>query len=158
MTTTLLNAARPEAAPTESEATLAREAGVMLKRVVGKHPLLRLRLELEGSEPDGEEFVLPEVATRLLLHILDETANGNAVALVPLHAELTTQQAADTLNVSRPHLVKLIENGELPSRKVGTHRRVRMDDLMAYRDRAEAQRRQALADLAAETRMLGLDD
>ena len=144
--------------PTPAEVTLAREAGVLLKRVVGKRPGVRLRMELEGSEPDGEAVVLPEAATRLLLHILDEMANGNAVALVPMHAELTTQQAADMLNVSRPFLVRLIEGGKLPHRKVGTHRRVRMDDLMAYRRRSEAEREQALAELAQETHRLGLGD
>jgi excisionase family DNA binding protein len=144
--------------PTPADATLAREAGVLLKRVVGKRPGVRLRLELEGSEPDGEAVVLPEAATRLLLHILDEMANGNAVALVPMHAELTTQQAADMLNVSRPFLVRLIEEGRLPHRKVGTHRRVSVDDLTAYRRRAEAEREAALAELAAETRRLGLGD
>ena len=144
--------------PTQAEATLAREAGILLKRVVGKRPAVRLRLEMEGTEPDGEALSLPEAATRLLLHILDEMANGNAVALVPMHAELTTQQAADMLNVSRPFLVRLIEEGRLPHRKVGTHRRVRMDDLMAYRRRAEADRETAPTELAEETRRLGLGD
>lgn len=144
--------------PSPADASLAREAGVLLKRVVGKRPAVRLRMELEGSEPDGEAVVLPESATRLLLHILDEMANGNAVALVPLQAELTTQQAADMLNVSRPLLVRLMEGGKLPHRKVGTHRRVRMDDLMAYRRVSEAERERALAELVEETRRLGLED
>ena len=144
--------------PTPAEAALAREAGVLLKRVVGKRPRVRLRMELEGSEPDSKAVVLPEMATRLLLHILDEMANGNAVALVPMHAELTTQQAADMLNVSRPFLVRLIDEGRLPHRKVGTHRRVRMDDLMAYRRRSDAERERALAELAEETRRLRLGD
>jgi excisionase family DNA binding protein len=144
--------------PTEAEATLAREAGVLLKRVVGKWPEVRLRVELEGSEPDGEAVVLPDAATRLLLHVLDEMANGNAVALVPLHAELTTQQAADMLNVSRPFLVRLIEEGKLPYRRVGTHRRVRVDDLMAYRGRMLAEREASLRRLAEETAALGLGD
>lgn len=146
-------------APTQAEATLAREAGVLLKRVVGKRqPGVRLRVEREGTEPSGETVALPEAATRMLLHILDEMANGNAVALVPMHAELTTQQAADMLNVSRPFLVRLIEDGNLPHRKVGTHRRVRVDDLMAYRRRSEADHETALAKLAEETQRLGLMD
>lgn len=143
--------------PSTVDVALAREAGVLLKRVVGKRPGVRLRIELEGSEPDGEAVTLPGAATRLLLHILDEMANGNAVALMPLHAELTTQQAADMLNVSRPFLVQLIEEGKLPFRKVGTHRRVRVDDLLAYRRLAEVDREKALQRLADETHALGLD-
>jgi excisionase family DNA binding protein len=117
---------------------------------------LRFRVELEGTEPDGESFELPEIATRLLLHVLDETAHGNAVALVPMHAELTTNQAADLLNVSRPFLVKLIEEGIIPCRKVGTHRRVRMEDLANYRKQHEEMRNRSLAMLTRETRDLGL--
>lgn len=149
--------ASAEQTPSTVDVALAREAGVLLKRVVGKRPGVRLRIELEGSEPDGEAVTLPGAATRLLLHILDEMANGNAVALMPLHAELTTQQAADMLNVSRPFLVQLIEEGKLPFRKVGTHRRVRVDDLLAYRRLAEVDREKALQRLADETRALGLD-
>jgi excisionase family DNA binding protein len=145
-------------APTQAEAILAREAGVLLKRVVGKRLGVRLHVERDETEPSGETVALPKAATRMLLHILDEMANGNAVALVPMHAELTTQQAADMLNVSRPFLVRLIEDGRLPHRKVGTHRRVRMDDLLAYRRRSEADRETALAELAEETQRLGLGD
>ena len=143
--------------PTPAEATLAREAGVLLKRVVGKRPGVRLRMAFEGNEPDGEAVALPEAATRLLLHILDEMANGNAVALVPMHAELTTQQAADMLNVSRPFLVRLIEEGRLPHRKVGTHRRIAFEDLQAYALKMHANQAAALDRMADNARELGLD-
>ena len=142
--------------PTQAEASLARDAGVLLKGMVGKSLNVQLRFEPADGGPDAETVTLPEVVARMLLHILDEMAHGNAVALVPLHAELTTQQAADMLNVSRPFVVRLIEDGRLPHRKVGTHRRVRVDDLMAYRRRAEADRDAALLELAEETHRLGL--
>lgn len=144
--------------PTPAEVSLARDAGVLLKGMVGRRLGVQLRLEVADGELDAGTVTLPEAVTRMLLHILDEMARGNAVVLVPLHAELTTQQAADVLNVSRPFVVRLIEDGRLPHRKVGTHRRVRVDDLMAYRRRADVDREAALLELAEETRRLGLGD
>lgn len=99
---------------------------------------------------------LPPGAVPLLLEILGNMANGNIVQIVPHHAELTTQQAADLLGVSRPYVVKLLENGEIPFSKVGTHRRVRYADLMAYKKRDDEQRDAILEELARETEKLGL--
>ena len=102
--------------------------------------------------------MLPVAAVRLLQDLLREMAQGHAISLVPMHAELTTQQAADAINVSRPFLVKLLETGALPHRKVGTHRRVRFDDLMRYKHTIDAQRLEALRKLTDESEKLGLYD
>lgn len=102
--------------------------------------------------------VLPVTVVRLLQDILREMAAGNAISLVPIHAELTTQQAADALNVSRPFLIGLLKAGELPYRQVGSHRRVRFDDLMRYKRDIDARRAETLRQLTAESEELGLYD
>ena len=101
---------------------------------------VRLRAECDG---DTVDVTVPRAAYQLLLESLAQLSNGNAVTVVPVRAELTTQQAAALLNVSRPHLVHLLEDGALPFRKVGTHRRVLAEDVIAYKLRDDEKRRQA---------------
>jgi excisionase family DNA binding protein len=92
----------------------------------------------------------------LLTHIVRELARGNGVSVAPLQAELTTQAAADLLNVSRPFLVKLLETGALPFHHVGTHRRVKLADVLAYRNHRSHARRAALAEMARDAQEMGL--
>lgn len=102
------------------------------------------------------ELHVPVGAFELLQEILSQMGRGNAVTILPVHAELTTQEAADMLNVSRPYVVKLINERRLPFRKVGTHRRIRLEDLVAYKRRDDEKRDQVLDALASEAQELGL--
>lgn len=111
-------------------------------------------LKLVG--PQGEEIALPDSVYRLLRQVVHELAQGKAVTVVPVHQELTTQEAADILNVSRPYLVKLLEEGQIPFVKTGTHRRVRLSDLMAYKRRRDAERERALDYLTQLNQEMGL--
>lgn len=114
------------------------------------------RIQIFDHKNQAHQVELPTSALRLLVDILAELAEGNAVKVVPVHAELTTQEAADLLNVSRPHLVKLLEDGELPFHKTGRHRRVRFADLMQFKVRRDQVSEQAMAELAEQAQELGM--
>lgn len=103
---------------------------------------------------------LPSSAYRLLIDILTEMAAGHAVSLVPVHNELTTQAAADLLNVSRPFLVKLLEEGKIPFHKVGKHRRIFASDVLSYKQDIDAAREESLRKLTEQAQDLdmGYDD
>jgi excisionase family DNA binding protein len=98
--------------------------------------------------PDAERIDLPDSALEALRVIIDAMAEGRSITLVPHDEELTSQEAADILRVSRPHLIKLLDRGELPFHRVGTHRRIRIEDVLDYRDRRDVEREAALGDLA----------
>ena len=108
------------------------------------------KIAIQDADNISHQIELPTSALILLMTILGELAAGNAVQVVPVHAELTTQEAANILNVSRPHMVKLLENGELPFHKTGRHRRVLFADLMNYKQQRDRQRQQALTDLSQD--------
>jgi excisionase family DNA binding protein len=137
--------------PTPASAQAAESA---LRSLAG-HPLAGASLRV-GEGRAGTSVELPAEVLAVLVEVLGQLANGNGVRVVPVHAELTTQQAADILNVSRPHLVKLVENGAMPFHMVGTHRRVRLGDLLEYKTRFEAEQDAQLDILAAEAQKLGL--
>jgi excisionase family DNA binding protein len=111
-----------------------------------------LRIQVD----DSTVLDLPPIAARLLMNILEETAAGHAVTLIPVEAEVTTQQAAELLNVSRPFVVGLIDKGLLPSRMVGNQRRLPLKDVLAYRTDNRAKRRESLREMTAIDQELGL--
>lgn len=116
-----------------------------------RSPLVEIRLQ-----ENGEAITIPRKALELLRFVLARMAEGKAVSLVPAESELSTQQAADLLNVSRPHLVKLLEQGALPFRKVGSHRRVQLEDLLRYERQQAERRNQQLQFLAQQAQELSM--
>ena len=138
-------------APSEADAVLARESSRLLAtRKLGRTSV-RIRLMDEG-----DAVTVPASAVRLVLQLLAEMSQGNSVTLIPTQAELTTQQAADLLNVSRPYVAKLLDDGKIPSRRVGKYRRVRFDDLMAFKRKDDEAREKVLDQLTSEAQDLGM--
>lgn len=139
--------------PSAKEAAMARVSGQLLSPYVNRKRPLTLRVREAGQEKPIE---LPPGAVALLMEILEAMAAGRGVTLIPENAELTTVQAADVLNVSRPFLIKLLEENVLPHRKVGKHRRVRLEDVMAYKTRIDREREKVLDQLAREAQEQGM--
>lgn len=135
--------------PDPSDAELAQSALRDLTAALGKDGPVHLRFA------EGADVVVPRSALTALTHILSTFAEGEGVTVLPAQAELTTQQAADAMRVSRPYLIGLLESGKIAYRTVGTHRRVQAASLVAYMREDEAKRRAIADELAAETH--GLD-
>ena len=133
--------------PTSQESTLARTSRQLLSRYAQENQPLTLRvIDADQAEP----IELPAGAVAMLMDILDAMAAGRGITLIPENAELTTVEAADILNVSRPFLIKLLEEGQIPYRKVGRHRRVRLEDIVNYKKAIDREREEVLDQLAAD--------
>jgi excisionase family DNA binding protein len=139
--------------PTKADSVLAKESSQQLAAHLGDASGLRLEVKTATM---SEGLALPTSVLRLLLSLLNELGEGNTVTLTPIRAELTTRQAADLLNVSRQHLEKLLDEGIIPSHKVGSHRRVRTEDLLAYKRDFLAKRHAALDELQALSQELDM--
>lgn len=144
-------------APNDADVELARQASEHLanfgrSRKNGN----AISLRVVGDRGNEHALSIPASAFQLFFEILDEMGKGNAVALLPMQAELSTQQAADLLKVSRPFLVSQMDGGAIPFRKVGAHRRVLVADLLEYRRRMHAGRLKALEELAAQAQELNM--
>ena len=140
-------------APSVQDAALARVSGQRLARYARERTALTLRVRDADQDNPIE---LPVGAVALLMEILEAMAAGRGVTIIPENAELTTVEAAEALNVSRPFLIKLLDEGAIPHRKVGRHRRIRMEDVMAYKARDDRKREAALNELVREAQQLDM--
>ncbi len=145
----LASVPRHPVAPTAAEQERLRE-------IIDRYQGELAAAQLVG--PNGEYIALPQAVYEILTEVVTAMAQGLPVAVVPLHLELTTQEAADFLNVSRQYLVRLLDSGAIPFAKVGTHRRIRFGDLQAYRETRDQQRRATLKQLTKDSGELGLYD
>jgi excisionase family DNA binding protein len=106
----------------------------------------------------GKEVAIPTSMLEVLRRAANELAHGNGVTVLPVAAELTTEETAEVLNVSRPHVIKLTESGELPCHRVGTHRRIHLRDVLEYKRKYQERARVALGQLVDEAQELDIYD
>jgi len=142
--------------PTRKEQKIARENKEILNRIAGniKKSTKEVEIGIKGEEVSVK---IPVSALKHLNTIMNLMAQGKAITVNPVDAEITTQEAADILLVSRPYVVKLLENGKIPFHMVGSHRRIRLEDLLAYKKQMEKEREEALTELTRISQELGLD-
>ena len=140
--------------PSDNDRRIASETSQFLEPLVSHSH--EVQVQFVGEDASNHILSIPAPALRLLNSILKEMAKGNAVTLIPIHASLTTQEAADILNVSRPFLIALLAAGKIPYQRLGSHRRIRFSDLMAFKDRADATREEAFRVLTEEAQELDM--
>ncbi|WP_417625094.1 helix-turn-helix domain-containing protein [Paremcibacter congregatus] len=139
--------------PDEKEKELAGVGSRMFAKYIDEKDV-SLRVV---SESNGETITIPQKTLRHIIDLLTEISKGNAVTLMPVHMELTTQEAANILHCSRPHLIKLLNQGKIAYEKVGTHRRIRCQDLLDYKSRRKQVEQEAARELTALSQELDLD-
>ncbi len=150
-----MNSQKSPDLPTEADVLLAKESSRLLAVYLSsKEASQSIRVIDQAGEHGAVR--IPTAAFRLLIDVLSEMAQGNAVSMIPVHAQLTTQEAADMLNVSRPYLIKLLDGGVIPFHKVGSHRRVRYQHLVDYKLKADTERLATLDTLAAQAQELDM--
>lgn len=137
--------------PSENDTEKAKEFSRILAREFA--PKTRVTIQ---REDDGEAIEIPRPVFNVLMKVLAIMSAGKAFSLIPMDKELTTQQAADILNVSRPYLNKILDLGEIPHRKVGRNRRIKFSDLLDYKEEQENKCRGVLQELADEAQELDL--
>ena len=141
--------------PTPDDQEMARESSRTLAELLAQPRRTLPQLSFPAHGRGQPELVpLPAATAPLIAQILAQLARGNAVTVIPVHSELTTQQAADLLGVSRPHLVEMLRTKKIPYRKVGAHRRIRFSDLMGFKLTEDVARQKALDTLAAQAQEL----
>jgi excisionase family DNA binding protein len=151
----VLDRQRKAPIPTEADIELSTESSRVLASLTNSHSQTQ-KITVESENGKEESLLIPSVAYELLIDILSQISQGNAVTLVPVQAELSTQQAANLLNVSRPYLIKLLESKKIPYRKIGKHRRILAKDLYQYKADIDTKRSQSLDKLTALSEELDL--
>lgn len=141
--------------PTPKEQLAARESYESLVSSIG---LLQNDLPVIEIAETGRKIRIPVSVLRLLIQILKEISQGNPVTVVPEATEITTQAASEVLGCSRPHVVRLLEEGKIPYTKVGKHRRIRYDDLMSFKKKMKVSQKKKLQDLMKLDEASGLYD
>lgn len=141
--------------PSAEEAALAKLCSQELAAILETKAQVQT-LSVQDQSGETHSVNMPVSALRMLVDVLTELGEGNTVKLVPIHAELTTQEAADLLNVSRPTLIKLLDDGEIPFHRSGNRRKVRFADLRHYQETLEKNRLNTLEELTALDQELGL--
>ncbi|RTL53454.1 MAG: helix-turn-helix domain-containing protein [Rhodocyclaceae bacterium] len=139
--------------PTEQEVALAKEGSRELSMVMTTKEDVQ-EISIRSEEGELQVVRLPKSAVQLLMDVLVNISMGNAVQVVPVHAEMTTQEAADLLMVSRPYLIKMLDEQKIEFRKVGTHRRIKYCDVLKFKESQETMRNAALDELATEAQEL----
>lgn len=154
MITNVFDGAAPiNVVPTESERKMAKESRGIVKECLSEGESCRLRIIADGVERDVD---IPMTAMRALGEALRQIAMGKAPVVLPLDAEVSTQQAADILSVSRPYLIRLLDSNEIPFRRVGAHRRIRLLDVLTYKRRNDEERMKVLDELQAQAQELNM--
>jgi len=143
--------------PAEDEVQVARQGSHRLASYLTTRSPIQC-IQIVDDKNNTHQVEVPTAALNLLVTILDQFASGNAVEVVPIHAELTTQEAANLLNVSRPYLIKLLGEGKLPFHRIGAHRRIRFDDLIAFREEQDRKSEEAMTELVRLSEEMGLYD
>jgi len=139
--------------PSADEVHAAKESSRKLAPLsVGSKHTVQVHIAATGKH--AQTVDLPTAAFQMLVRILTEMSQGNAVTLMPIHAQLTTQQAAELLGVSRPFIVKELKEGRIPYQKVGTHRRIAYRDLLAYKEQCRTHHDKAMDELVAQAQGL----
>ncbi|WP_440905556.1 helix-turn-helix domain-containing protein [Catenovulum sp. SX2] len=139
--------------PTSDEIDVAKRSS----RTLAKYASVdRVQMSISGSNGESDQFVLPGHVMQILLDVLSEMSNGNAISLIPHNQEVSTQEAANILNVSRPFLIKLLEGGNIPFHKIGTHRRVKLQDILTYKQQIDEKRNHVLDELSELSQSEGM--
>lgn len=138
------------------ESPSKRDIGVAKKSSITLGTLRSHKASPAYLNIENKTVEIPESAIKLLLEIIHQIAEGNALTLIPEHTNLTTQEAADLLNVSRPFFVKLLESGEMPFQKVGNRRRILIDDVLKYKDKIHQERTKILQHLVDQAQDLNM--